>query len=281
MPQFIIRYATLLTAALVILSSVAHAFVSLATTIFERTTKNYSFSVGLVSPTTNARPKPTPLFMSDVSNVIDGKLSILLEKPLGLILEENDGSNPAFGPGGVIVTQVNEGGSAFDSQYASQLIQSKICTVMGKDVSASSFDEVMDEIIGAPSPLDVEFALSASAVAELTGKGVKSYDDGAKVSITVQQPDKPDIVIDGRVGDNLRKTLLANDVEVYRGLKKKLGNCGGGGQCGFCAVELTDEEGVWGERSDYEAKKIGKNGSENARLACLNDITGPATVRTL
>ncbi len=219
--------------------------------------------------------------MSDDSNVIDGKLSLSLEKPLGLILEENDGSNPAFGPGGVIVAQVNEGGSAFDSQYASQLTQTKICTIMGKDVSALSFDEVMDEIIDAPSPLDVEFALSASAVAESASEAVKSYEEGATVSITVQQPDKPDIVITAQVGDNLRKTLLANDVEVYRGLKKKLGNCGGGGQCGFCAVELTDDEGVWGERSDYEAKKIGKNGSENARLACLNDIAGPATVRTL
>jgi ferredoxin len=84
------------------------------------------------------------------------------------------------------------------------------------------------------------------------------------------------------VGDNLRKTLLSDgNIELYRGLKKKLGNCGGGGQCGFCAVELIDETGVWGTRSDYEAKKIGKNGNENCRLACMNNIVGPATVRTL
>merc|ERR1712127_79981 len=111
-----------------------------------------------------------------------------------------------------------------------------------------------------------------------------SYDVGAPVTITVQQPEtkKPDITLNGKVGDNLRKTLLANgDIELYRGLKKKLGNCGGGGQCGFCAVELTDDEGVWGERSDYEAQRIGKNGSEKCRLACMNNIVGPATVRTL
>lgn len=187
------------------------------------------------------------------------------------------------------MTQVNEGGSAFDSPYAEQLIQSKISTVMGQDVSSLSFDDVMDVIINAPSPLDIEFASSSASAAESeTSDEVKAatlaYEVGTPVTITVQQPEtnKPEIALNAKVGDNLRKTLLSNnDIELYRGLKKKLGNCGGGGQCGFCAVELIDEEGVWGERSDYEAQKIGKNGSEKCRLACMNNIVGPATVRTL
>merc|ERR1711966_220136 len=147
---------------------------------------------------------------------------------------------------------------------------------MGADVSAASFDDVMDAIINAPSPVEIQFALpaSASVVEETTAEEVvedtPTYEAGATVAITVQQPEtkKPDIVLDARVGNNLRKTLLENgDIELYRGLKKKLGNCGGGGQCGFCAVELIDEEGVWGERSDYEAQRIGKNGNEKCRLA--------------
>jgi len=160
-------------------------------------------------------------------------------------------------------------------------------------VSTLSFDDVMDVIINAPSPVGIEFAIvvSSDAVAapETTAEAaevtaIPQYAMGAPVTITVQQPEtnKPDIVLEAKVGDNLRKTLLANkDIELYRGLKKKLGNCGGGGQCGFCAVELIDEEGVWAERIDYEAKMIGNKGSDKCRLACMNNIVGPATVRTL
>lgn len=217
---------------------------------------------------------------NDASNV--EVLSLTLEKPLGLILEENE--TDLLGGGGVIVMAVNEGGSAFP--YATQLLQSKIISVMGEDVSKASFDGVMDLIIGAPSPLGIEFAVS-SAVDELMGAKDEelTYEVGTPVTITVKQPPetkKADIILNANVGDNLRKTLLSNnDIELYRGLKKKLGNCGGGGQCGFCAVELIDEEGIWGERSEYEAKKIGKNGSEKCRLACMNNIVRPAIVRTL
>mmetsp|Transcript_11062 Transcript_11062/g.23631 ORF Transcript_11062/g.23631 Transcript_11062/m.23631 type:complete len:293 (+) Transcript_11062:121-999(+) len=220
----------------------------------------------------------TTLFMSSTPTA-QCTLSLSLEKPLGLILEETED-----GIGGVMVTQVNEGGSAFDSEYAEQLVQAKVTTVMGQDVSALSFDDVMDVIINAPSPMDIQFSSSSFQIEDEAESETPAYEAGAPVTITVQQPEtnKPDIALDARVGDNLRKTLLANgEIELYRGLKKKLGNCGGGGQCGFCAVELLDEEGVWGDRSDYEAQRIGKNGSDKCRLACMNNIVGPATVRTL
>ena len=266
-------------------SAVTHAFVAPSTAAPSAAARESAFSTFPVASTTSrAGSTSSTLFMAF------DKLALSLEKPLGLILEENDNSNPAFGAGGVIVTQVNEGGSAFGSPYKSQLVQSKIYSVMGKDVSSLSFDDVMDEIIGAPSPFNIEFALSEAAAAEIKSEGngaadiVKGYEVGATVTIKVEQPEsnKPDVVLTAQVGDNLRKTLLANgDVELYRGMKKKLGNCGGGGQCGFCAVELIDDEGVWGQRSDYEAQKIGKNGNEKTRLACMNNIVGPATVRTL
>jgi ferredoxin len=211
-------------------------------------------------------------------------LSLQLEKPLGLILEE-DGESGL----GVIVTQVNEGGSAYQSPDASKLIGSKIQSVTGNDVSALSFDDVMDVIVSAESPLHVVFALKGTGGEEVdtpipTDEEESGYTIGTDVLITVKQPEanKPDIILNAKVGDNLRKTLLNNkEIELYRGIKKKLGNCGGGGQCGFCAVELIDDEGCWGERSDYEAQKIGKNGSEKCRLACMNNIAGPAVVKTL
>lgn len=219
-------------------------------------------------------------------------LSLTLEKPLGLLLEEIDESGVAGG--GVIVTQVNENGSAYTSSYRDALPQMKIKSVMGKDVSTFTLEDVMDVIIDAPSPVNIEFVSSEESTATATASSAAAdvitpkYEVGTSVTITVQQPSetrKSDITIEAKVGDNLRKTLLSNpDIELYRGLKKKLGNCGGGGQCGFCAVEVidADEDGkVWGKRSDYEATKIGKNGSEKTRLACLNNIAGPAIVKTL
>ncbi|KAL7549147.1 hypothetical protein ACHAWF_012425 [Thalassiosira exigua] len=132
----------------------------------------------------------------------------------------------------------------------------------------------MDTIVNAPSP--VEFAVPSDAAnaegeGEVADEGAPpAYEVGMMVTIAVQQPamNKPDIELSARVGDNLRNTLLTNSgIELYRGLKKKLGNCDGGG--------------VWGKMSEYEEKKIGKNGSEKCRLACMNNIVGPATVRTL
>ena len=85
----------------------------------------------------------TVLSMSSTPSSVDSALlSLSLEKPLGLILEEAED-----GAGGVIVTQVNEGGSAHDSPYKEQLVQSKIGAVMGTDVSTLSFDDVMDAIV--------------------------------------------------------------------------------------------------------------------------------------
>ena len=222
----------------------------------------------------------TPAETADATEV----LSLTLEKPLGLVLEESDD-----GIGGVVVQEVNEGGSAYDSPAKDRLVQSKIRSVMKEDVTRLGFDDVMARIIGAPSPFDIEFIVKAIAASEdvqsAEGEEAPKYEVGTTVSILVQQPaetKKPDITLEAKVGDNLRKTLLDHgDIELYRGLKKKLGNCGGGGQCGFCAVELVDDEGVWGERSDYETKMIGRKGDPSSRLSCMNNIVGPCTVRTL
>ena len=157
-------------------------------------------------------------------------LGLSLEKPLGLVLEESDATG---GGGGVVVAGVNEGGSAYLSPSRDSLAGSTISTVMGVDVSRSGFDDVMEAIIGAPSPVDISFRLPSTPT---TGGGgidddsaavtAPTYEVGTTVAIVVQQPSKPDIVIEAKVGDNLRKTLLANDVELYRGLKKKLVGCG-------------------------------------------------------
>ena len=80
------------------------------------------------------------------------------------------------------------------------------------------------------------------------------------------------------MGDNLRKILLDNGVEVYTGFQN-IGNCGGAGQCGLCAFDLLEgsESEGWLGRSDYEDKKLRR--FPQARLTCLNSIQGPATIR--
>lgn len=204
--------------------------------------------------------------MTSSESIQSSVLSLELEKPLGIILEEVEEGAPK----GVTVKELADSGSAF--QYRDTIEGCKILRIMEQDVTSLAFDDVMEAIIEAPSPLTIEFEVQGGVPAE----EARLFDVGTLVTINVIQEGKPDLAIEAKVGDNLRQTLLDNNVEVYRGMKKKLGNCGGAGQCTFCAVDFVNSEG-WQQRSDYEDKKIGK--WPNARLACLNNIQGPATVR--
>lgn len=216
-----------------------------------------------------ARPMTTTTRAVTTTSLFD-LLSVTLDKPLGLLLEEMEEGAPM----GVKVESLGEGGSAFASDYKDQLVGLKLAEVMGENVGSLDFDSVMEKIIEAPSPVTIAFEVDGDVEEEEEGLPV-----GTAVVITVVQEGKEDMTIDAKVGDNLRATLLENNVEVYRGLKKKMGNCGGGGQCGFCAVRMTNDD-EWCERSDYETNKIGKQGPE-VRLSCLNNIQGSATVETL
>lgn len=203
-------------------------------------------------------------------------LSLSLEKPLGMILEEVEEGAPQ----GVFVLELAEDGSAAAAPEKDAIVGSALAKVMGEDVTILGFDDVMEKIINAPSPVDLELVVEAAVEtadeAEMEEEEDTGFALGTVVTVVVQRDGEPDLSIEAKVGDNLRKTLLENQVEVYRGFKAKIGNCGGGGQCGFCAVEFMDSEG-WAPRSDYEANKI-KN-SPNSRLSCLNNIQGPVTIK--
>lgn len=217
--------------------------------------------VGAFSPFVQTRrPISTALFSAAADT---STLSVSLEKPLGIILEEvEEGA-----ANGVFVKELADTGSAYASEYKDQLVGLKLARVMEDDVTSLTFDAVMEKIIDAPSPLTIELEMEPEPMFEI----------GTPVTVNVIQEGEPDKAIEAKVGDNLRQTLLDNNVEVYRGLKKKLGNCGGGGQCTYCAVDFVESEG-WEPRSKYEDTKLGKK-SKTARLACLNNIQGPATIR--
>jgi len=167
------------------------------------------------------------------------------------------------------VEEISDAGSAYASEYRDQLIGLKVAQVGETDVTSMAFDDVMDCIINSPSTVTILFEVADEPVEP-------QFTIGTTVQIKVIQDGNEDKTIDAKVGENLRQTLLDNKVELYRGLKKKLGNCGGGGQCTFCAVDFVESEG-WEERMEYENTKIKK--FPTARLACLNNIQGPATIR--
>jgi ferredoxin len=217
-----------------------------------------------------ARPIPSAARRTQLASTVGTELLALeLEKPLGLILEEVEEGAPK----GVFVLELSEDGSAAASEYKDKLPGLKVATVMGEDVTSLAFDDVMDKLINAPSPVVLQLILEgAGAVAQAEDL----FPVGTSVTIAVLEEGKPQTSIEAKVGDNLRQVLLDNNIEVYKGLKKKLGNCGGGGQCTFCAAEFVESEG-WEPRSDYENQKLKKN--PNARLTCLNPIQGPATIK--
>ena len=208
-------------------------------------------------------------------------LAVTLEKPLGIILEEVQ----AGGSEGVFVLDINPDGSAATCEERDQILGKKVATVMGEDVTQLSFDDVFDKLLQAPNAVNLEFMLVAPDQQQPSTNGSEptdgtkaapAYEVGTTVTISVLQEGRPETTIQAKVGDNLRQVLLANNIEVYKGLKKKLGNCGGAGQCTFCAAEFLQSDG-WEPRSDYENQKLPKNLS--ARLTCLNVIQGPATLR--
>ena len=127
----------------------------------------------------------------------------------------------------------------------------------------------MAAIFGAPSLVTLELEPMTNYQSSNT------FPLGTVVNVTVLEGDK-ETVVEMKVGDNLRLSLLEGGFEVYRGFKSKIGNCGGGGQCTFCAVDFLSNEG-WGDRSEYEDSKLKK--SPEARLSCLNNIQGPAVIR--
>lgn len=65
---------------------------------------------------------------------------------------------------------------------------------------------------------------------------------------------------------NLRKFMLESNLELYAFYGKVM-NCGGGGSCGTCIVEILEGEDLLSERTDAEFKYLKKK-PESWRLAC-------------
>ena len=187
-------------------------------------------TAGFTAPRQRSR---TPIHAVDVTP----------EKPLGLGLEENvvDAAE------GLYVAEIGAGSASACPDIKPN---DRLDAVNGVDTTAMGFDDVMDLIVDAPSPVRLQFS-------------------GPTCTVTVVGP-KGETTFDIKKGSNLRKELLARKQDVYD-MKGKTMNCNGGGQCGLCAVQVSD--GAFGPRYEWEEKHVGKLGAD-ARLACQTTVRG-------
>ena len=157
--------------------------------------------------------KNTVLFLQkfDEANFI----RVSLMKPLGVQLEEvKEG-----GSLGVTIEAVNEGSAKASGKVKSGLF---LISANGKDLKFQDFDTILDTLGDSPEgqPIDLVF---------IDPRDV--YNGPA--TLTVKTGDGNSVQINTRKGENLRKTLLDNKIDIY-GSKAKFTNCGGGASCGTC-----------------------------------------------
>eukprot|EP00904_Undaria_pinnatifida_P010699 jgi/Undpi1/675/HiC_scaffold_10.g04139.m1 len=77
---------------------------------------------------------------------------------------------------------------------------------------------------------------------------------------------------------NLRKALLDNKIDVYP-LQGKIYNCGGGGSCGTCAVNVVAGMSNCSPKGPGEKKLLDKKPA-SYRLSCCTMVSGPVTIKT-
>ncbi|CAB4266650.1 unnamed protein product [Prunus armeniaca] len=132
---------------------------------------------------------------------------------------------------------------------------------------------------------------------QLSGAGTRDYQNlarrksvsvsfaGISAEMSPAQPGKPEIELEfigpkpGNDGSYpvesakaisgeklLRDVMSDNKIELYA-TYGKLMNCGGGGSCGTCIVEIIDGKDLLNERTNTELKYLKKK-PESWRLAC-------------
>uniref|UniRef100_A0A7S2E271 PDZ domain-containing protein n=1 Tax=Haptolina brevifila TaxID=156173 RepID=A0A7S2E271_9EUKA len=180
-------------------------------------------------------------------------LTVTLAKPLGAKLEE-------CSPGGVRVEDMVEGGSAI----ASGLLKKgdRLTAVQGTDVSTASFDTVMEMLVAAPDEVDLDVVRT--------------------VVVRRKKAPAPTLTVDGAAseaasGTILRTAVIATGAELYRGLKAKMSNCGGAGQCATCWVNVVDGMENLSPRTAFEVKKGAKR-PDTYRMSCQAVINGDVSV---
>ncbi|KAL9247352.1 hypothetical protein vseg_020793 [Gypsophila vaccaria] len=75
-------------------------------------------------------------------------------------------------------------------------------------------------------------------------------------------------------GQKLRDIMLDNDIDLYGPYGRPLLNCGGGGTCGSCMVEVIEGKELLSRKTDTEKEHLKKK-PKNWRLACQTTVGTP------
>jgi ferredoxin len=183
------------------------------------------------------------------------EVAVSVEKPLGTVLEE-------CSPGGVRVEEVMEGGSAFETKLLKK--GDRLLRLFDTDVSAASFDEVMGLLGEAPET--VELAVERTVLVR-------------------KKMVKPVLTVDGALlelsgsGKIMRTEIVKAGIELYKGMNK-LTNCGGGGQCASCWVDVREGAENLSPPTAVELQKIAPQGKRPAtyRMSCQCVVNGDCSV---
>ena len=85
-------------------------------------------------------------------------------------------------------------------------------------------------------------------------------------------------IVSGEKSVNLRKELIANNVDIYPLKAKITGNCGGAGICGTCAVKVLDGGANLSPMSKNEQNTLNGKPSD-FRLSCCAKVSGPISIK--
>ena len=153
-----------------------------------------------------------------------GDYTLELEKPLGIVLEERDGS------GGVKVKELVKGGTA----AATNIVQGDVLLAVNNvDTSSLDFDTVMETIISCDSPLSITIGdgLGVLDMPKNVIKQLKSTEDAFLIDTIVRQS-----VREMRRRTNILGDLLNVEVVIGAGVQED----GKTGQTRFFGIFSTD-----------------------------------------
>ncbi|XP_044487481.1 photosynthetic NDH subunit of subcomplex B 3, chloroplastic [Mangifera indica] len=77
-----------------------------------------------------------------------------------------------------------------------------------------------------------------------------------------------------RGGQKLRNIMLDGNIDLYGPYARPLLNCGGGGTCCTCMVEVIQGKELLSQKTDKEKEKL-KRQPKNWRLACQTTVGTP------
>eukprot|EP00241_Pyramimonas_parkeae_P011588 CAMPEP_0114254810 /NCGR_PEP_ID=MMETSP0058-20121206/17203_1 /TAXON_ID=36894 /ORGANISM="Pyramimonas parkeae, CCMP726" /LENGTH=205 /DNA_ID=CAMNT_0001369105 /DNA_START=267 /DNA_END=884 /DNA_ORIENTATION=+ len=181
---------------------------------------------------------------------------VTVRRPLGMVLAEQ------VGTGSVFVEELVTGGNA---ELSGEIQVGDVILACGVSADAmiegSNFDEVMDAL--GSSPQSPEMVLRLSRLCAAPPPPPASTVE-AMVDQVTQLTLEPESV--------LRNALLDNKVDLYTNWGK-MSNCGGGGSCGTCVVQVLEGMDQLSAKSEAELKLLRKKPSDY-RLACQTVCEG-------